>query len=219
MSETNAKKIEVIFTEEDFDVFTVPGLEKRMEALIAVVRPKLNELGRRLAPELSILTGSEMHAHVAKHARRTVHPPNDTWVAWAANKRGYKMLPHFQTGLFFTHVFIQFAIIYESPHKTIFADALKHRLECIKNAVPDSFRWSMDHMNPDAVPHSELTESSFHAMAEKLASVKKAEVMVGLHIRRGDPLLLDEQKLQRTILHTFETLMPLYRLAFPSGPQ
>ena len=37
--------------------------------------------------------------HVAKHARRSVNPPIDTWVAFAPNKRGYKMLPHFQIGL------------------------------------------------------------------------------------------------------------------------
>lgn len=31
--------------------------------------------------------------------------PVDTWVAFAPNKRGYKMLPHFQIGLFKDHLF------------------------------------------------------------------------------------------------------------------
>lgn len=86
MSGSTEAKIEVIFQDVDFDVFTIPGLEARMDALIKTARPKLNELGERLAPALSQLTGEEMYAHVAKHARRSVNPPNDTWVAWAANK-------------------------------------------------------------------------------------------------------------------------------------
>ncbi|MEI0738277.1 DUF1054 family protein [Paenibacillus sp. JTLBN-2024] len=81
------------FHSKDFEVFNVPGLEPRMEALIANVRPKLEELGREMAPFLSALCGEEMFPHVAKHARRTINPPNDTWVAWAASKEGIKRCP------------------------------------------------------------------------------------------------------------------------------
>lgn len=115
------------FAQEDFEALTVPGLEGRMEAIISRIRPKLETLGTELAPYLSALCGEEMYPHVAKHARRTVNPPNDTWVAWAASKRGYKALPHFQVGLFPTHLFIIFAVIYESPNKLVFANYLdKH---------------------------------------------------------------------------------------------
>ena len=71
------------FTDQDFDVFSVPGLEARMEVLIERVRPKLEALGAELSPYVSALAGEEMFVHVAKHARRTVNPPIDTWVAWA----------------------------------------------------------------------------------------------------------------------------------------
>ncbi|NDI33538.1 DUF1054 family protein [Chengkuizengella sediminis] len=67
------------FTKEDFNVFTIDSLEPRMEALITHVRPKLEWLGAEIAPYLSAVTGEEMFPHVAKHARRTVNPPNDTW--------------------------------------------------------------------------------------------------------------------------------------------
>ncbi|MDQ0168823.1 uncharacterized protein YktB (UPF0637 family) [Paenibacillus tundrae] len=69
------------FNNRDFDVFQVPGLEPRMEMLIERVRPKLEALGAELAPYLTELCGEEMFVHVAKHARRTVNPPIDTWVA------------------------------------------------------------------------------------------------------------------------------------------
>lgn len=70
------------FTNEDFDVFIIDGLEARMEALKETIRPKLEALGQHFAPTLSALTGDEMFVHVAKHARRTINPPKDTWVAF-----------------------------------------------------------------------------------------------------------------------------------------
>ncbi|MDU4698680.1 MAG: DUF1054 domain-containing protein, partial [Paenibacillus sp.] len=137
------------FTTQDFDALTVPGLEPRMEAIISNIRPKLETLGTELVPFLSALCGEEMFPHVAKHARRTVNPPNDTWVAWAASKRGYKALPHFQVGMFSTHLFIIFAVIYESPNKAVFAHYLDKQAAQIKKMIPDGFYWSLDHMSPD----------------------------------------------------------------------
>ncbi|WP_238392734.1 DUF1054 domain-containing protein [Paenibacillus antri] len=204
----------VAFAPSDFDVFTIPGLEPRMEALIARVRPKLTALGEALAPDLSALAGEEMFPHVAKHARRTVHAPNDTWVAWAANKRGYKMLPHFQFGMFASHAFAQFAIIYESDKKTVFAQALERDLKKIKKLVPSSYVWSMDHMKPEGTPHREMTDDAFRRMAAKLAGTKQSEVLVGIRFDRDDPLLSDGPALYEKILGTYETLMPLYRMSF-----
>lgn len=202
------------FTTEDFDVFHIPGLAPRMEALIANVRPKLTELGTELAPVLSALCGEEMFAHIAKHARRTVHAPNDTWVAWGPNKRGYKALPHFQVGMFNTHLFVVFAIIYESSNKTIFADALdRHRSE-IRSTLPGTYFWSTDHLDPRGTLQSEMDDERFNALAHKLREVKKAEVTCGLRIDRDDPVLGDGDKLTALIQETFETLLPLYRYSF-----
>ena len=203
-----------IFTQQDFHVFQIPGLEARMEALIARVRPKLERLGNLIAPELSAMTGDEMFAHVAKHARRTVHPPDDTWVAWAANKRGYKMLPHFQVGLFGTEWFAQFAIIYESQNKKIFAASMMDELKRIGRMVPPHFRWSMDHTKPASIPHAEMTTDAFREMAAKLSTTKQSEVMVGIRLKPDDPLLADGNALLETILSTFRTLLPLYRMSF-----
>lgn len=75
------------FTEEDFHTFTIEGLDARMDVLKETVRPKLQGLGEHFAPVLSALAGDDMFVHVAKHARRSVNPPDDSWVAFANNKR------------------------------------------------------------------------------------------------------------------------------------
>ena len=89
---------EMRFRDEDFETFTVDGLDERMTVLKERVRPKLEALGEHFAPLLSSITGDEMFVHVAKHARRSVNPPNDTWVAFANSKRGYKSSLIFKLG-------------------------------------------------------------------------------------------------------------------------
>ncbi|OWR29614.1 hypothetical protein CDO73_15640 [Saccharibacillus sp. O23] len=206
------------FDEKDFAVFEIEGLEPRMNALIANVRPKLEELGRELAPFLSAQTGEEMFAHVAKHARRTVHPPADTWVAWASSKRGYKALPHFQVGMFADYLFIVMAVIYESPNKSTLAASLRENERQVMNLVPkerqEQFYWSVDHTKPGGTRHSELGKDGLARIAERLASVKKSEVLCGRFLQKNDPLLQDGKALVRTIEETFETLLPLYKMAF-----
>lgn len=202
----------VKFTEEDFDVFHIDGFQKRMDALINTIRPKLHVLGDYFAQQLSILTGKEIFPHVAKHARRTVNPPNDTWVAFSSNKRGYKMMPHFQIGLWETHMFVWFAIIYEAPNKEEFGKKLEAKAEQLTKIIPQHFVWSMDHMKPDAIPHHELNAEDLISMFQRLQTVKKAEILCGIHIPRENVVKLNERELLETIQSTYETLLPLYKL-------
>lgn len=201
------------FHTSDFDIFTIDGLDERMSAIKENIRPKLEYLGQHFAPTLSTLTGDEMFPHVAKHARRTKNPPDDTWVAFANNKRGYKKLPHFQIGLWETHLFIWFAIIYESPVKVIYAEKLERHLEELQTKIPSNFVWSVDHTKPDAIKQNDLTTDDFSKMIDRLKNVKKAEILCGLHIDRHDPISQGNQQLLTKIEDTFKTLMPLYHLS------
>ncbi|MEN1988631.1 MULTISPECIES: YktB family protein [Paenibacillus] len=202
------------FNDNDFDVFQIPGLEPRMEMLIERVRPKLETIGAELAPYLTELCGEEMFVHVAKHARRTVNPPIDTWVAWASSKRGYKALPHFEVGLFGTHLFVIFAIIYESPNKAAFAEGLERQLREVRRFMPQGYYWSMDHMSPTGTLQQNMQDEDYDKIITKLKTVKKAEVMCGLRIERDDPLAADGEKLLETVRQTFKTLLPLYKMSF-----
>jgi len=81
-------------TAADFKVFTIEGFVPRMEAFTATLRPRLLALGEHLAPTLSAQVGHPLYVHVAKHARRTVNPPPESWCAFAPVARGYKAVPH-----------------------------------------------------------------------------------------------------------------------------
>ena len=53
-----------------------------MEALNKYIRPQLHQLGDYFSEYFTSQTGETFYAHVAKHARRSVNPPIDTWVAF-----------------------------------------------------------------------------------------------------------------------------------------
>ncbi|RWZ60744.1 DUF1054 domain-containing protein [Halobacillus fulvus] len=199
------------FTQSDFDVFSIPGLENRMEALRGQISPKLEAITTELAPDVTALTGDEMFVHVAKHARRKTNPPNDTWAALASNKRGYKKLPHFQVGLWETHVFIWFAVIYESPIKQDFAKKLEDKKGEVLSHIPDHYVWSIDHTKPDTIPHKEVDEEKFLSMTQRLQNVKKAEILCGQMVDREDERLKDPEKFLQLCRETFETVSPLYQ--------
>ena len=78
------------FTRADFEVFKIEGFNERMPQIYARIRPRLVRLGNELAPELARKLHMEFFPHVARHARRTVNPPPETWAAFGPSERGYK---------------------------------------------------------------------------------------------------------------------------------
>ncbi|RPF56135.1 YktB family protein [Aquisalibacillus elongatus] len=200
------------FTEQDFDVFKIDGLDERMEELRGRLSPKLETIAHDLEPTATSATGDEMFVHVAKHARRTKNPPNDTWAALASGKRGYKKLPHFQVGLWESHVFVWFAVIYESPIKGDFARQLKEKKEDILTHIPDHFVWSKDHTQPDTISHQDMKDGQFDQLVDRLENVKKAELLCGITFDRDDKRLKDGQAFIKLCEEAIQTLSELYNL-------
>ncbi|MBP1930628.1 DUF1054 domain-containing protein [Ammoniphilus resinae] len=200
------------FSTKDFDVFEIAGLDERMEALKERIRPKFEQLGQHFTPILSVKTGQEMFYHVAKHARRTVNPPKDTWIAWSDNKRGYKMVPHFQVGLWPTHLFVWFAVIYEAPSKGVLGTKFAENVQEIKRMIPEDFVWSFDHMKPESYPNHLLSEEDLLHAFVNLTNKKKSEILCGITIDREDPILKSPSDLLEKIENTFHTVLPLYTM-------
>lgn len=116
--------------------------------------------------------------------------------------------------MFASHLFVIFAIIYESPNKATFAQALEANLSDVRSNLPDHFYWSMDHMAPEGTEQQHMANEDFQTIIHKLQQVKKAEVMCGIRIDREDPLASDGAALLQAVRSTFEHLLPLYRMSF-----
>ncbi|WP_208589386.1 YktB family protein [Gracilibacillus suaedae] len=196
------------FEQKDFETFRIDGLDERMEAIQERIQPKFKSIYDEIEEELNELAGREMHLHIAKHARRTVNPPKDTWSAYCHNKRGYKKHPHFQVGLWDDNLFIWLAFIYELPHKSDIAEKFLSEIDDIKEFVPEDYHISLDHMKNEATL---LSEADLQEGLERFKKVKKGEFLIGRRIEANDPLLLDGDKLIEKIKETLQTLAPLYR--------
>ncbi|WP_175638829.1 YktB family protein [Metabacillus schmidteae] len=199
------------FTKEDFDTFTIDGLDNRMEAIRERIQPKFKELGQALTDDLSAKLQTEMFLHIAKHARRSVNPPKDTWLAIAGNKRGYKQHPHFQVGLFDDHLFIWLAFIYELPNKDGIAKTFLTHIDELNKFSSKDYVVSLDHTKKDAKPFEEIDSKS---SLERFRDVKKAEFLIGRHFQAADPVVHNGEKLYHIIRETFEELTPLYKRSF-----
>lgn len=202
------------FTQEDFDVFQLEGLEERMAGIQERIQPKFQAIGERLAGELAVHAGDEMHLHIAKHARRKVNPPKDTWLSICNNKRGYKSHPHFQLGLFDDHLFLWLALIYEVPNKAQIATAYLDKLDDVIASVPENYMISLDHTKKEATRIGDMSTEDWNKALVRFRDVQKAELLIGRHIPADDALLRSGDILLKFASSTFETLMPLYRMSF-----
>ncbi|NQX65557.1 DUF1054 domain-containing protein [Paenibacillus alba] len=201
------------FAQHEFDTFAIEGLDGRMAAIRERIQPKFKTLGDSLVEDLSLLTGTEMFLHIAKHLRRTVNPPVDTWMAICPNKRGYKQVPHFQVGLFDDRVFIWLALIYELPTKSQIATSYMKEIARLQKEIPADFVLSFDHMKKDVTPVSELDQKGWKDALIRFRDVKKAELLIGRNLHFQDPVLVNPTELENLIKQTFEKLIPLYQTA------
>ncbi len=203
------KKLKYHWEHTDFEVFEIDGLEHRMQALIEKVRPKFESFGQSYAAYFSSKTGEEFYAHVAKHARRSVNPPKDSWVAFAPYKRGYKAIPHFQIGLWKTHVFIILAVIYEAPDKVQIAERLLKKKSLFKK-LPQDFIISGDHMSPEASSLKTAHPEQLDFLLNRLRDVKKAEFLIGRHLSSDQAVQMSAEAFEKFTEETFDTLLPIY---------
>ncbi|SFB18226.1 Uncharacterized protein YktB, UPF0637 family [Lentibacillus halodurans] len=198
------------FAQSDFDTFTIGGLEERMEAIRGNIQPKFKAIGEELSQTISDMTGNDIYVHIAQHARRTKNPPNDTWMAFCHDKRGYKKHPHFQIGLFDDHLFIWLAYIYELPNKQEMAKSFLDHMDDIQQSIPDDYVISLDHTKKDA---TSLAEIDLEQALTRFQNVKKAEFLIGRHFSPNDPVLQDGQAFLKEAKDTFEKLTPLYKIS------
>ncbi|WP_068672519.1 YktB family protein [Oceanobacillus sp. Castelsardo] len=199
------------FNKKDFETFHIDGLDSRMEAIQNRIQPKFQLIGSQLAEALSAKLGNEVFLHIARHARRTVNPPKDTWLAIANNKRGYKKHPHFQLGLFDDHLFVWLAFIYELPNKEKIAQSFINQYEDLKK-LPNDYVISLDHTKKESFPISELDIKHL----ERFRDVKKGEFLIGKHLSSDDERVKNGEKLYEFTITTYEHLIPFYQSALQS---
>jgi uncharacterized protein YktB (UPF0637 family) len=203
------------FSTADFKVFDVKGFRSRMQEIRARIRPKLETLGHSLAPAIQHTTGEETFAHVAKHARRTVNPPDDTWVAFAANQRGYKKHPHFKVALSRNCVRFLFEIGPEHADKKRWAGAWKKnapRLGPVLRRVKGLAWFKNEHDEDMAAPLSDFTQEQLAELADELTRTRDGQLVIGRAVPAGEAARWTDAQYREAAMETFRAVAPLCRL-------
>jgi uncharacterized protein YktB (UPF0637 family) len=203
------------FGSADFKVFDVKGFQPRMQEIRARVRPKLEALGHSLGPAIQKTTGEPTFAHVAKHARRTVNPPDDTWVAFGADQRGYKKQPHFKVAVSRNCVRFLFEIGPEHADKKRWAAAWKKnapKLAPVLRRVRGLAWFKNEHDEEPAAPLSDLSAEALADLGDEIVRIRDGQLVIGRAVPAAEAARWTEAQYREGALATFRALAPLYRL-------
>jgi uncharacterized protein YktB (UPF0637 family) len=203
------------FRPADFKVFDVKGFQPRMAEIRGRIRPKLETLGQSLAPAIAHATGTDAFAHVAKHARRTVNAPDDTWVAFGPDQRGYKKHPHFKLAVSRDCVRFLFEIGPEHADKKRWAAAWKKnapKLAPVLGRVKGLAWFKNEHDEEPATQLADLDLDGWGALGDELTRVRDGQLVIGRAVPASEAAHWSDAECRGAALQTFRTLAPLYRL-------
>jgi uncharacterized protein YktB (UPF0637 family) len=196
------------FTPVDFEVFRIPTFPERMQGIKERVRPKLIALGEELRPALEKLAKSDVFAHVAMHARRTVNPPPETWVAFGPSARGYKKYGHFGLVVSRGGLHTRIVVKDEAPDRPQMAQLLLDRADALAAVFGQQTVARYDRWDYAGVPElSKPTADFWRKVAEGLA--KKTG---GMDVGVGWPVARAVKLTDKRVLEAFAALLPLYEI-------
>lgn len=203
------------FVAKDFEIFTIPDFAGRMGKIRAQIQPKLAALGEALAAPLARGVGGEVFAHVAKHMRRTVNPPDDTWVAFGPEKRGYKKANHFKLAISRNCVRFLFEVGPEHAGKAKWA-ATWHRqagsLVPVLRKVKGLGWYKNEHDEEPAADLHEMTPEAVRALGQELTRRRDGQLVLGRRLAAAEVSRLGPGDFERAALTALRDLLPLYRL-------
>ena len=131
---------------------------------------------------MSRAIGAEAFAHVAKHARRTVNPPDDTWVAFAPDKRGYKKHCHFKVAVSRNAVRFLFEVGPEHDDKKRWAAAWKKnapKLGPVLNRMKGLAYFKNEHDEQPAALLADLSVDELAALGDEALRTRDGQFVVG----------------------------------------
>lgn len=195
------------FNRADFQVFEVEGFNERMAELYAKVRPKLLRLGDELAPELARKLHLEFFPHVAKHARRTVNPPPETWCAFGPSPKGYKRYPYLGLCISRFGLHARVVVKSEADRRTEMSATLQRKAAELTRALNGTMVARYDNWNFEALPAAVPAEKPLWEQLAGALTRKTGGIDVGVGWPIREALRVDREE----VLEGFRELEPLYR--------
>jgi uncharacterized protein YktB (UPF0637 family) len=196
------------FTPVDFKVFNVEGFNERMQQIYAHVRPKLIKLGDELAPVLARQLHMEFFPHVAKHARRTVNPPPETWAAFGPSPKGYKRFGYLALCISGAGVHARAVVKSEADRRPEMGQLLKTRGAQLAKAFNGTGIAHYDKWDFQQLPEENAADPDFFAALGESLEKRSGGIDIGFGWKMKDALRLEREE----VVDAFRELEPLYRV-------
>lgn len=204
-----------LFTLDDFSVFDLTGFNERMSAIRTAIRPKLGAMGEELATKIGRMVDTPLFVHVARHARRTVNAPDDTWAALAGNPRGYKKDVHFKLAISrncFRFLFEVGPEYYAKPEWAAGWNAQFKQLGQSLRGNKNLAWFKNEHDETAAATLSSLSPGDIKKLGEELTRRKDGQLVMGTRIDAADFVDMTAKQVEKAALDTFKPLAPLFQL-------
>ena len=196
------------FKPEDFQVFSIEGFNNRMGKIYERVRPRLLSLGDELAPALSRKLKMEFFPHVAKHARRTVNPPDETWAAFGPSAKGYKRYGYLALCISGAGVHARAVVKSEADRRPEMARKLKASAEDLARSFRGTKVERYEKWDFKRLPERTPADPQFFVETAERLEKKTGGIDLGFGWGVRDALRLDREEL----LDAWRELAPLYRI-------
>ena len=179
-----------------------------MEELYAHVRPKLLRLGDELTPELARKLHLEFFPHVAKHARRTVNPPPETWCAFGPSQRGYKRYGYLALCISSLGLYARLVVKPEADNRPRIAEGIKRKAAELGRSFKGVKLGRYQGWNFQDLPETVAGDEKLWAELADALDKKTGGIDIGFGWKTRAALRLDRDDL----LDAYRELEPLYRI-------
>jgi len=205
------------FTREDFDVFNIPDFAGRMGEIRSRIRPKLVALATDLTTPLHGIVKAPIHPHVAQHMRRRVNPPQETWVAFTRDRKGYKRWTHYRVAISGAGVRVTVFVEDDADDKAHFGAALADDPAGLIAALGPASPIQWYTFGDEPIQQSDLTAERLAAAGTALVRLKTSKFQAGIPIPAAKIAKQTPEQFEKWALRQLRVLKPLY-LVGASGP-
>ena len=196
------------FTWADFEVFKIEGFDERMPQIYGRIRPRLVRLGNEFAPQLAHKLRMEFFPHVARHARRTVNPPPETWAAFGPSERGYKRYGYLALCISALGIHARAVVKSEADNRPAMAAMVRKKAAELTRSFKGAPMARYDKWDFSKMPAQQAaTDELWNDLAQGLEK-KTGGLDVGFGWGVGQALELDRAE----VLDAFRELEPFYRI-------
>ncbi len=196
------------FIRRDFDVFAIEDFDARMAKIYELIRPRLIRLAVELAPELSRNPHMEFFPHVARHMRRTVNAPDETWAAFGPSRAGYKRYGYLALCISGAGIHARAVVKSEADKRVEMGRMIKSKSAALEKSFRGARIQQYKNWDRRNLPDSSAADSGFFDGVGDALAQKTGGIDVGFGWPVRDALTVDRAE----VLDAFRELEPLYRV-------